>query len=84
MQAPTLVQANADRFQIDPDCIATAGDSARAQIAAQISALVTTPGYADAVGMLDMVGVRRDPEWRHPTTARQREDRTCTHRTERY
>lgn len=45
------MQANAGRLLIDPDRIALAGDSAGAHIAAQAGALVTTPGYAEAVGI---------------------------------
>ena len=51
MHALGYVQANAERLGIDGGRIALAGDSAGAQIAAQIAALVTTPGYADAVGI---------------------------------
>lgn len=51
MQALHYLQANAERLQIDPDRVALAGDSAGAHIAAQLAALVTTPGYADAVGV---------------------------------
>jgi len=51
MQALQYLQANAGRLLIDPDRIALAGDSAGAQIAAQAGALVTTLGYADAVGI---------------------------------
>jgi acetyl esterase len=51
MQALQYLQANAGRLLIDPDRIALAGDSAGAHIAAQAGALVTTPGYADAVGI---------------------------------
>ena len=51
MQALHYLQANAGRLLIDPDRIALAGDSAGAHIAAQAGALVTTPGYADAVGI---------------------------------
>lgn len=51
MQAIGYLRANAARLQIDPDRIALAGDSAGAHIAAQLGALVTTPGYADAVGV---------------------------------
>jgi acetyl esterase/lipase len=46
-----FLRANAERYQLDPDRIAIAGDSAGAQIAAQLAALVTTPGYAAAVGV---------------------------------
>jgi acetyl esterase/lipase len=51
MQALDYLQANADRLRIDPARIALGGDSAGAHIAAQMGALVTTPGYADAVGV---------------------------------
>jgi acetyl esterase/lipase len=51
MQALGHLQANTGRLQIDPDRIAIGGDSAGAQIAAQLGALVTTPGYAAAVGV---------------------------------
>ena len=51
MQALQYLQANAGRLLIDPDRIALAGDSAGAHIVAQASALVTTPGYADALGI---------------------------------
>jgi acetyl esterase len=51
MQALTYLQANAARLLIDPDRIVLAGDSAGAHIAAQAGALVTTPGYADTVGI---------------------------------
>jgi acetyl esterase/lipase len=51
MQALAYLQANADRLQLDPKRIVVAGDSAGAHIAAQLGALVTTPGYADTVGV---------------------------------
>jgi acetyl esterase len=51
MQALQYLQANAGRLLIDPDRIVLAGDSAGAHIAAQAGALVTTPGYAEAVGV---------------------------------
>jgi acetyl esterase len=51
MQALQYLQANAGRLLIDPDRIVLAGDSAGAHIAAQAGALVTTAGYAEAVGV---------------------------------
>ena len=51
MQALEYIQGNAERLQIDASRVAIGGDSAGAQIAAQVGALVTTPGYADAVGV---------------------------------
>lgn len=51
MQAIGYLRANAERLRLDPDRIALAGDSAGAQLAAQLGALVTTPGYAEAVGV---------------------------------
>jgi acetyl esterase/lipase len=51
MQAWDISRGDAERLRIDPDRIALAGDSAGAHIAAQLAALVTTPGYADVVGV---------------------------------
>lgn len=45
------LQAEAERLGLDPDRIVLAGDSAGAQIAAQVAALVTTPGYGRLVGV---------------------------------
>jgi acetyl esterase/lipase len=55
MQALDHLQRDAERLQIDQNRIAIAGDSAGAHIAAQLGALVTTPGYADAVGIVPTI-----------------------------
>jgi acetyl esterase len=51
MQALDYLQGNAARLHLDPNRIVIAGDSAGAHIAAQIAAMVTTPGYAEKVGV---------------------------------
>jgi acetyl esterase/lipase len=51
MAALAHATAHAGRLAIDPTRIALGGDSAGAQIAAQLGAVVTTPGYAGAVGI---------------------------------
>jgi acetyl esterase len=43
--------ANAARLHVDPDRIVLAGDSAGAQVAAQMAAIVSAPDYAKAVGI---------------------------------
>jgi Esterase/lipase len=43
--------ANAAEYDINPDAIILAGDSAGAQIAAQVAILTTDPAYAQAIGM---------------------------------
>jgi acetyl esterase/lipase len=50
-QALAYVRRNATQLGLDPERIVVCGDSAGAQIAAQVGAVVTTPGYADAVGI---------------------------------
>ena len=65
VQALQYLQANAGRLLIDPGRIALAGDSAGAHIAAQASALVTTAGYADTVGINPAITSRATPRC-HP------------------
>ncbi|MBB2924616.1 alpha/beta hydrolase [Cellulomonas cellasea] len=50
------VVAHADGYHVDPARLALAGDSAGAQIAAQVAALVTDPAYARRVGVVPPVG----------------------------
>lgn len=59
MRALDYLQANAERLHIDPDRIAIAGDSAGAQIAAQLAALITTPGYTERVGLTPAITARQ-------------------------
>jgi acetyl esterase len=47
--------ANADRLNIDPSRIVIAGDSAGSQIAAQLSAGLSDPAYASAVGFVPSI-----------------------------
>ena len=49
------VVANAARYGIDPDQILIGGDSAGAQIAAQVATIATSPAYAKAVGIAPAV-----------------------------
>lgn len=53
------VVANAARYGIDPDRILVGGDSAGAQIAAQVATIATNPAYANAVGIAPSVGPER-------------------------
>lgn len=46
MAALHHVEGHATRLHIDPERVVLAGDSAGAQISAQVAALVTNPGYA--------------------------------------
>jgi acetyl esterase/lipase len=50
-----LVQ-NAARLRVDPQRVFLAGDSAGAQLAAQIANMVTVPSYAHAVGISPAIG----------------------------
>jgi acetyl esterase/lipase len=51
MAALRWIGANADRFHMDATRIVLAGDSAGAQLSAQLAALITNPEYADALGI---------------------------------
>ena len=53
------LRANAERLHLDPDRIVIAGDSSGAQIAAQVGALVTTPGYSDELGIAPTITRRQ-------------------------
>lgn len=55
MAALAHVQADAERLHVDPDRLVLAGDSAGAQISAQVAAVVTDPGYATVVGVAPAV-----------------------------
>jgi acetyl esterase/lipase len=57
MQALRHLRERAPSNGIDATRIVIAGDSAGAQISAQLGALVTTPGYADAVGVAPALAV---------------------------
>ncbi len=47
---------NAEELRIDPDRIVLAGDSAGAQLASQLAAMITNPDYADLVGIRPALG----------------------------
>ena len=59
MLALGYLRANAERLHLDPDRIVIAGDSSGAQIAAQVGALVTTPGYSDELGIAPTITRRQ-------------------------
>lgn len=45
------IQDNANKFRVDTDKIMLAGDSAGAQLSAQLAAIITNPAYAKEVGI---------------------------------
>ena len=48
--------SNADSYHIDPERIVIAGDSAGAQLASQLAALITNPDYAELLGIIPALG----------------------------
>ena len=54
-KALAFLVANAERYGIDRDAMLIGGDSAGAQIAAQVATLATNPAYARAVGIAPAV-----------------------------
>lgn len=50
-QALGYIVDHAEELRVDPQRIVLAGDSAGAQLASQLAALVTNPGYADLLGI---------------------------------
>ena len=50
-EALAYLEAHAEELSVDPTQIVLAGDSAGAQLASQIAALSTNPGYADLMGV---------------------------------
>jgi len=50
-RALAFLDAHAERFGIDPSRFVLAGDSAGAQLAAQLAVITTSPGYATRVGI---------------------------------
>jgi acetyl esterase len=59
MVALRFVADNAARFSIDPSRVFLGGDSAGAQIAAQVAALATNPAYVRAVGVAPTIDPAR-------------------------
>ncbi len=49
--AVAFVLREADRFQVDPERIILAGDSAGSQLSSQLARIVTNPAYAAELGM---------------------------------
>ncbi len=50
-EALAFLARNADRLRIDPSRLFLAGDSAGAQIAAQLATVISNPSYASAIGI---------------------------------
>ena len=50
-EALAFLVANADEYRIDPDRIIIAGDSAGSQYTSQLATMVTSPEYAEKVGL---------------------------------
>jgi len=59
MRALAHLDENADALGIDMSRVALGGDSAGAQLAAQLAALATTPGYPEAVGIAPTIAAER-------------------------
>jgi acetyl esterase/lipase len=55
MTALAHLQNSADRLHVDPTRLVLAGDSAGAQISAQVAAMITNPDYARQVGVASTV-----------------------------
>jgi acetyl esterase/lipase len=55
MSSLAYLEAQATRLRVDPTRIVLAGDSTGAQLAAQLAAAVTTPGYAKSLGVTPTV-----------------------------
>ncbi len=50
--AHAYLLANAKRLHVDPSSIFLAGDSAGAQLTSQLATAITSPGYADQLGLV--------------------------------
>ena len=59
MQALRHLDADAERLGLDASRIVMGGDSAGAQLTAQVAALLTTPGYAETVGATPTIAPER-------------------------